>query len=122
MVQRDDRGNPERLCVIMRDISEYKKTEGALRESEMVVQRLVKNVNEFAVCMLSVDGLITSWNLGAERILGYEISEIIGKHFSVFYTMDQKESDRPGQLLREAAKQQRLEEEGWRVRKDGSRF
>src|ERR687889_2323922 len=72
--------------------------------------------------MLSPDGRIVSWNEGAERIQGYEVSEVLGEHFSVFYTEEDIDRGLPGEELRIAAIEGRFEEEGWRVRKDGTLF
>ena len=72
--------------------------------------------------LLSPEGNVISWNAGAQRIKGYKPEEIIGKHFSVFYTQEAIERDWPGDVLRIAAKEGRFTDEGWRVRKDRSQF
>ncbi len=72
--------------------------------------------------MLDIQGYVASWNLGAERIKGYKASEIIGKHFSVFYTPEDNSAQKPGRELQIAIREGRVEDEGWRVRKDGSLF
>ncbi|HSJ10389.1 MAG TPA: ATP-binding protein [Longimicrobiales bacterium] len=83
---------------------------------------LVESVRDYAIFAMDAGGHILSWNPGAERIKGYEAHEIIGRHFSVFYTDDAKAIDHPGYELKVAAAEGRYEEEGWRVRKDGSQF
>jgi len=83
---------------------------------------LVDTVRDYAIFLLSPDGLVMSWNAGAERIKGYAASEIIGKHFSTFYQLADARSGKPDYELRIATSQGRYEEEGWRVRKDGSLF
>jgi PAS domain S-box-containing protein len=83
---------------------------------------LVSSVKDYAIFMLDLDGRIVSWNEGAERIKGYRAEEIIGEHFSKFYPPEAVAQDRPSQELKIATEQGRFEEEGWRVRKDGSRF
>ena len=85
-------------------------------------RRLVHGISDYAIFFLTAEGYIASWNVGAELIKGYRPEEIIGKHFSTFYTPDALAIDWPGEELRRAAAVGRLEDEGWRVRKDGSRF
>lgn len=83
---------------------------------------LIDAVRDYAIFMLEPAGHVASWNPGAQRIKGYSLDEIVGKHFSVFYTPDDIASGKPGRLLETAAARGRVEDEGWRVRKDGSRF
>jgi PAS domain S-box-containing protein len=92
-----------------------------VRERERF-QLLVEGVRDYAILMLDPDGLIVSWNSGAERIKGYSESEVLGRHFSLFYTPDAIERGHPQMELEVAADVGRYEEEGWRVRKDGTRF
>src|SRR6202521_3790533 len=94
----------------------------ALRRSEERFRLLVDAVQEYAIFMLDVQGHVSTWNTGAERIKGYGISEIIGKHFSVFYPEEDIRAGKPQRELEIAAREGRLEDEGWRIRKDGSRF
>jgi PAS domain S-box-containing protein len=82
----------------------------------------VDSVQDYAIFMLDVDGNVLTWNAGAERIKGYKTSEIVGRNFSCFYTPEDVQLGKPQQLLHEAARKGRVEYEGWRVRKDGSRF
>src|SRR4051794_623835 len=88
---------------------------------EQLVQ-LLEAVADYAIFLLSPDGRIRSWNTGARRLKGYEAEEIIGRHFSRFYTPEDLARDHPAHELEIAAEHGRYEEEGWRVRKDGSRF
>jgi PAS domain S-box-containing protein len=83
---------------------------------------MVESVKDYAIFMLDPRGRITSWNMGAQRLKGYTSDEILGRHFSIFYPPEDKERDKPGRELEIAAREGRLEDEDWRVRKDGSRF
>jgi len=107
---------------VTRDISERKAAADALRRSEEQFRLLVQGVTDYAIFMLDPQGRITSWTSGAQRIKGYEKEEILGQHFSRFYTPEDRESGLPDRALKTAATQGRFEHEGWRVRKDGSRF
>ena len=89
---------------------------------EEAFRLLVEAVQDYAIFLLGPDGRVRTWNPGAERAKGYAASEIIGQHFSVFYTPDEREAGRPQRLLAMAAAEGRVEDEGWRVRKDGTRF
>jgi PAS domain S-box-containing protein len=93
-----------------------------LEESEQRFRLLVDSVVDYAIFMLDVDGYVTSWNSGAQRIKGYTADEIIGQHFSKFYTEEDRNNDLPKSVLAKAASTGKYEGEGWRVRKDGSRF
>jgi PAS domain S-box-containing protein len=98
------------------------ETEHALVHSEERFRLLVDAVQDYAIFMLDTQGNVTSWNAGAKRIKGYEDHEIIGKHFSLFYPEEDLRSAKPERELKVAATEGRFEEEGWRLRKDGSRF
>lgn len=83
---------------------------------------LVDAITDYAIYMLDIDGRVTSWNPGAQRFKGYPRDEILGEHFSRFYTDEDRASGLPARALHEAATEGRFESEGWRVRKDGTRF
>src|SRR4030095_7745167 len=83
---------------------------------------LIEGVKDYAIFMLDADGRVMTWNNAAQRIKGYHAEEILGKHISVFHQPEDIEADKPAHLLKVAATEGRFEEEGWRLRKDGSRF
>ena len=99
----------------------FRKSE-KLRASEERFRLLVESVKDYAIFMLDTEGGIVSWNLGAERISGYRQNEIVGKHFSVFYPMEDVQAGKPEKGLKITVAETRFEEEGSRIRKDGSRF
>ena len=104
------------------EMIERKQAEQALRESEDHFRSLVDGVKEYAIFMLDPDGRVMTWNHGAERIKGYRAQEILGQHFSLFYEQEDIQGGKPEQGLQVAAAAGQFENEGWRVRKDGSRF
>jgi len=104
------------------EIRERYKAELALQQSEMRFKTLVEHVTDYAIFYLTPEGNVASWNKGAERLNGYIANEIIGKHFSIFYPPDKVEQKYPRYELEVAGKVGRYEDEGWRVRKDGSRY
>src|ERR1700754_2750170 len=93
-----------------------------LFESERSFRLLVEGVTDYALYMLDPSGIITSWNIGGQRIKGYSVTEILGQHFSRFYTETDRANGKPARALQIAREQGRYEEEGWRVRKDGTFF
>ncbi|WP_258163477.1 PAS domain-containing sensor histidine kinase [Rhizobium sp. TH2] len=107
---------------ITRDLSERKATQELLRKSEQQFRLLVQGVTDYAIYMMDVEGHVSSWNGGAERIKMYSAEEIIGEHFSRFFQSEDRESGFPQRALDTAAKDGRFESEGWRIRKDGSKF
>jgi PAS domain S-box-containing protein len=110
------------VLAVVRDITERKRAEEALQLSEQLSRSLVEGVKDYAIFRLNPEGLVASWSLPAERIKGYRAEEILGQHFSQFYTPEDIERGWPQQELAAAAEHGRVEDEGWRVRKDGSRF
>ncbi|WP_222919781.1 PAS domain S-box protein [Natrinema sp. SYSU A 869] len=104
------------------DISEQKQSEADLQESEDAFQSLVDAVEEYAIFRLDTAGTVISWNRGAHKIKGYDREEIIGEHFSAFYTDADRAADVPERNLERALENGSVEDEGWRVRKDGTRF
>jgi PAS domain S-box-containing protein len=107
---------------VLRDVTEKKHLEIELRQSEERFRLMVEGVRDYAIFMLDTTGNIMSWNEGAKRIKGWSANEIIGKHFSSFYTTDDLEDKKPERELKIAIETGKYEEEGWRVRKDGSVF
>jgi PAS domain S-box-containing protein len=107
---------------VTRDLTERRATEEALRRSEEQFRLLVQSVTDYAIYMLDPGGRVTNWNPGAQRIKGYAPDEIIGRHFSTFYTDEDRAAGLPALGLETAAREGRWEHEGWRVRKDGARF
>lgn len=119
---RDTGGTPLYLFAQSEDITDRRLVREELRQSQERFRLLVEGVRDYAIFALDPDGHITTWNLGAERMKGYEAEEIIGKHFRVFYEDHARAVGHPEQELRLAIANGRYEEDGWRVRKDGSRF
>ncbi|PDS81283.1 PAS domain-containing sensor histidine kinase [Rhizobium sp. L43] len=107
---------------ITRDLTERRAAEKAIRQSEEQFRRLIQGVSDYAIYMLDPNGNVSSWNFGAERIKGYRPKEIIGRHFSTFYTPEDRAAGVPETALNIARAEGRFEREGWRVRKDGTRF
>ena len=99
-----------------------KKIEQSLYESERNFRLLVEGITDYAIYMLDPEGHVSNWNKGAERIKGYKAKEIVGRHFSLFYTPEDQAADLPRKALEIARKEKHFLTEGWRVRKDGTRF
>ena len=116
--------SPEGMFVLAAivDITERKRIEDALRRSEGRFRQMVSSVKDYAILMLDPEGRIASWNDGAERLKGYTEQEILGQSFSVFYPPEDIALGKPQHELRRAAEEGRFEDEGWRLRRDGSRF
>jgi PAS domain S-box-containing protein len=107
---------------ITRDVSEKRSADRALYESEQRFRLLVQGVHDYAIYMLDPDGVVTNWNAGAEAIKGYKAGEIVGKHFSVFYTRQDQATGKPARALETALREGKFEGEALRVRKDGQTF
>ena len=119
---RDPSGKLMAYAMVTRDLTRRKAAEEELRASEERFRLLVQSVTDYAIYMLDTKGRVSSWNAGAERFKGYGADEIIGEHFSRFYTDEDREAGIPRIALQTAEREGRFEAEGWRVRKDGSRF
>jgi PAS domain S-box-containing protein len=119
---RDEGGTLRGFAKVTRDLTDRRAQQEALRRSEERFRLLVEAVIDYAIFMLDPNGYVLTWNVGARRIKGYEAKEIIGKHFSMFYPLDAIQTGWPEHELHEAAEKGRFEDEGWRIRKDGSRF
>ncbi len=105
----------------IRDVTEQRAAQEALRLNDLRLRSIVESVNEYAIYLLDPEGYVMTWNPGAERIKGYKADEVLGLHFSRFFTQEDVDRGHPAELLRKAACSDRVEEEGWRVRKDGER-
>ena len=119
---RDDSGNLRAFAKVTRDLTARREADERLRQSEELLRLLVGSVEDYAIFMLDPGGHIATWNLGAQRIKGYQPSEIIGKHFSVFYPPEDIANGKPEFELEVAERDGSAEDEGWRLRKDGTRF
>jgi PAS domain S-box-containing protein len=110
------------IYVIGRDVTAEKAAADKLLESERQFRLMVEALTDYAICMLDRDGYVTRWNPGAQRITGYSAEEIIGGHFSIFYTQEDRVAGRPEHALNAVCQEGRYEAENWRVRKNGERF
>ena len=119
---RDAAGTPLEVVGAWVDITDRRQAEASLRASEERLRLLLGSVRDYAIYLLDPTGIVVSWNSGAEQIKGYRAEEIIGQHFSRFYTPEDVVAGKPQAALRAAADQGRFEEENWRVRKDGTRL
>lgn len=119
---RDATGNVIGFGKVTRDLTDHRNAELALRRSEERYRLFVEAVQDYAIFMLDPEGCIITWNIGAERIKGYKPSEIVGQHFSRLYPEEDIRSGKPWWELEVVKSEGRLEDEGWRVRKDGSKF
>jgi PAS domain S-box-containing protein len=113
---------PEGLTAYLRDVTPRKQEEGALRAAEERFRLLVEGTRDYAIILLGPDGHVTSWTPGAERMDGYEAREILGRHYACFFPTEDVRAGKPEKCLRAARARGQLEYQGWRVRKDGSRF
>lgn len=118
----DAKGGLYGFTKVTRDLTARREAEEALRQSEARFRMLVQSVKDYAIFMLAPNGQIATWNAGAARIKGYSADEVIGKHFSIFYSAEEVASGKTDRELQTALEAGKFEEEGWRIRKDGSRF
>ncbi|HEX8653868.1 MAG TPA: PAS domain S-box protein [Allosphingosinicella sp.] len=118
----NDRGEVIGFAKITRDITEKREAERALAQSEQRFRMLVQGVHDYAIYMLDPTGTVSNWNSGAERIKGYRADEIVGQHFSRFYTEEDRAGGEPQRALQTALKEGKYEREAWRLRSDGTRF
>ncbi|HEX9982657.1 MAG TPA: PAS domain S-box protein [Thermoanaerobaculia bacterium] len=119
---RGDDGAIRGFAKVTRDVSAQRRAEEQLRQSAEIFQLLVSSVRDYAIFMLDPNGNIATWNNGAQRIKGYEPHEIIGRHFSAFYSDEDNNNGKPARELEIARAEGSVEDEGWRLRKDGTRF
>lgn len=119
---RNRQGQLLGFAKVTRDLTDHKMAEETLKQNEQQFRLLVQSVTDYAIYMLDPEGRVSSWNAGAQRIKGYTPDEIIGKHFSLFYTEQDCANGEPQRALESAVREGRFEKQGWRVRKDGTRF
>ena len=119
---RDPAGGLTGFAKVTRDVTQLRDAGEALRQSEERFRLMVEAVRDYAIFMLDPQGRVASWNVGAQRLKGYSAADILGKHFSIFYPEEEQRRGHPQEELRIALAEGRYEEEGWRVKKDGSRF
>ena len=118
----DEAGGLRGYAKVTRDLTERRQQEELLRQSDERLRLIVEGVRDYAIFMLDPQGNVATWNLGAQVNKGYLAEEILGRHFSVFYSQEDIDRGWPGRELELALRDGRFEDEGWRVRKDGSRF
>lgn len=119
---RDDSGALVGFSKVARDLSDRRASQEALRQSEARFAQMIGSVKDYAIFLLDENGIIRTWNAGAQLAKGYQAEEIIGRSISTFYTPEDRAAGRPQMLLARAVRDGRVEDEGWRVRKDGTRF
>jgi len=112
----------QRNRVLYRSLEQIKKTDERLKQSEERFRLLAEGVKDYAIYLLDPEGNVVTWNVGAQRNKGYSSEEILGRHFSIFYTEEDRRTKKPWKLLRQAEETGTAEDTGFRVRKDGTRF
>ena len=119
---RDASGGLAGYATVMRDLTDQREARIRAEEADSKMRLMIDSVRDYAIFMLDADGKVASWNRGAQLTKGYTPGEIVGRHIGVFYTREDREAGRPQALLARALSEGRVEDEGWRIRKDGSRF
>jgi PAS domain S-box-containing protein len=119
---RNRSGNLTGFAKVTRDLTERKRADMTLKQSDSQLRLLVEGVTDYAIYLLDRDGFVSSWNTGARRIKGYSDDEVIGRHFSLFYSQEDRDRGEPARTLETAAREGRFATEAWRQRKDGSIF
>ena len=122
MLKPIDTESGSAVVAFIRDVTEQRAAQEAIHQNDLRLRSILESVSEYAIYLLDREGHIVTWNPGAERIKGYTADEVLGLHFSRFFTEEDCGRGQPAELLRQAAAKGRVEDEGWRVRKDGSRF
>src|SRR3954451_845843 len=112
----------QRILLVIEDVTERRDAERARHDAEVRFTEMVKNVSDHAIFLTDPDGVITSWNVAAERVIGYSEAEAVGKHFSLIFSPEDLQNGLPEWELRTAREQGRAEDERWHVRKGGERF
>ena len=127
--ERDKSGHVEKIIYVSIDVTDQLNTDSKLKERDLELRlqeelnfRMINEVEDYAILRLSPEGIIENWNTGAEKIKGYTAGEIIGKHFRIFYAPEDQQSHLPETLIHKASEEGKATHEGWRVRKDKSRF
>src|SRR5256885_9210431 len=119
---RDAEGTPLGFAKLTRDLTERRRADAVHRQNEERLRLMVDSVKDYAIIMLDREGRVIHWNAGAERTHGYRAEEILGRHFSRFYPPEDVTQGKPEWELDRAAREGQIEDEGWRLRKDGTRF
>lgn len=119
---KDKNGKVNYLLVVSEDITERKRTEIELKQSEERLRLLIANIQDYAIFMIDPKGVVMNWNRGAEKIKGYTAEEIVGKNFELFYPDDQRKIGKPAKNLKQALEDGSYQEENWRIKKDGTLF
>ncbi len=122
MLKPLETGSGTIVVSIVRDVSEQRAAQEELRRSDQKLRSILESVRDYAIYLLDQDGSVLTWNPGAERIKGYTADEVLGLNFSRFFTEEDRDRGRPAEILRLAAERGRMEEAGWRIRKNGTRF
>jgi len=127
--ERDKYGKVEKVINVSIDVSDQLNSDSQLKERDLELRtqeelyfRMINEVEDYSILRLSPEGIIENWNTGAEKIKGYAAGEIIGKHFRIFYSAEDQQSHLPETLIKKAFEEGKASHEGWRVRKDKSRF